>query len=95
MTVKDPDWDEHRVEKQELWDLIGQGPEVDRTEINEWVDETIDMHRAQAAAIEHREAQDKIAAFRSTWWGINWPVVLFFSIWLVGMLVIGLVNGWS
>lgn len=88
--MKDPDWDEHRVEKQELWDLIGSGPEVDRLEINQWVDETISLHRAQAAAIEH----NKIMAFRSSWWQINWPVVVFGAVWAVGMLVIGLVNGW-
>lgn len=84
--------DPYKIDKQELWDLIGNPwVKADRPEVDEWVTTTINRHRAQAAAIEH----NKIMGFRSTWWQINWPVVLFASLWAVGMLVIGLVNGWS
>lgn len=57
-------------------------------ELDEWVERTIDMHRAQADALAWRRD-------RGGWWSRNWIPVLFFVILVGGMLAIGLVNGWS
>jgi hypothetical protein len=60
-------------------------------EIRTWLDETVNRHRAQATSIAGLEA----IKVRAGWWERNWFGLVLVGIWVVGMLVIGLTNGWS
>jgi hypothetical protein len=80
--------DKYPVEKRELAALF-VNPGTKQRELDEWVDQTLDMHRAQADAVARMDA------YQGSWWDRNWFGVALIAFLAVGMVVIGLVNGWS
>lgn len=87
----------YREDKRQLLNMINSsthGPAMER-EISDWLDLTLDMHRAQADALARREIEER--RLNRWYWRIfgEWAPWLMVGILAVGMLVIGLVNGWS
>lgn len=81
--------DKYPVEKRELGELFRDSGST-HAQLNEWVDRTLDMHRAQAAAYAWK------TEYRlPNWWSRNWFPVIMLVMMGGGMVLIGLVNGWS
>lgn len=59
----------------------------------QWLDTMLYEHRAKARAEGWQECKDHY--FWGRWWDRNWFPVLMITIIVGGMVLIGLVNGWS
>jgi hypothetical protein len=60
-----------------------------------WLVKTLSEHRMDAYQAGHTAGALEEIAARSGWWDRNWVGVAMLAMIVGGMVLIGLVNGWS